>query len=317
MNPRAKKSQHQVDNKVTLLQFPSNHNMVHGTLLFFKKYEYSNNRDVKNTKEIFVGSNNIKSSILLPLPDQLIDTNNINIGTFELGMSGAATAAGASKSAAGLEGLQDQLVNLLKDPEMLKTGAEALGSSFLKEALSSIDSGAQKGLEVGFGSTRNPFTALTFDGVGLKTFTFNWTLAPSDGAESNEIHQIVKNIRKNIHPKYGSAVDKLVTQAQNNNVNLSETTQSRIFLQYPSVCYPMIIGSRSLIFKPCMVSQFTVDYAGGGELAFHEFGDPAVVKISMTLQEMQIWTSEDYMQSENTAWDLGDTGSSATPYFVR
>ena len=40
--------------------------------------------------------------------------------------------------------------------------------------------------------------------------------------------------------------------------------------------------------------EYQVDYSGGGELAFLEGGDAAAVKITMTMQEMQIWTREDY-----------------------
>ena len=43
-----------------------------------------------------------------------------------------------------------------------------------------------------------------------------------------------------------------------------------------------------------MINRVDVDYAGGGEVAFLEGGNAAVIKLSVTMQEMQMWTREDY-----------------------
>ena len=43
-----------------------------------------------------------------------------------------------------------------------------------------------------------------------------------------------------------------------------------------------------------MINRVDVDYAGGGELAFLEGGNAAALKLSVTMQEMQMWTREDY-----------------------
>ena len=55
-----------------------------------------------------------------------------------------------------------------------------------------------------------------------------------------------------------------------------------------------------------MINRVDVDYAGGGELAFLEGGNAAALKLSVTMQEMQMWTREDYggesqIVSNNTA----------------
>ena len=45
-----------------------------------------------------------------------------------------------------------------------------------------------------------------------------------------------------------------------------------------------------------MINRLDVNFGAGGELAFLEGGDPAIVKCSMSMTEMQIWTREDYAE---------------------
>ena len=49
-----------------------------------------------------------------------------------------------------------------------------------------------------------------------------------------------------------------------------------------------------------MINRVDVDYAGGGELAFLEGGNAAALKLSVTMQEMQMWTREDYGGASET-----------------
>ena len=53
--------------------------------------------------------------------------------------------------------------------------------------------------------------------------------------------------------------------------------------------------------KACMINRVDVDYAGGGELAFLEGGNAAALKLSVTMQEMQMWTREDYGGSSDVS----------------
>ena len=132
------------------------------------------------------------------------------------------------------------------------------------------------------------------DGVDLRTFTFNWTFIPKSRAETNAIKEIIRLFKYHSLPYY--------KDFKAGNVSAGGKT----FLSYPSVCLPLITGVDTIVMKACMINRVDVDYAGGGELAFLEGGNAAALKLSVTMQEMQMWTREDYggesqIVSNNTA----------------
>ena len=71
----------------------------------------------------------------------------------------------------------------------------------------------------------------------------------------------------------------------------------KAFLKFPKTVKIYLIGVDQnfyMKFKPSMVSNMTVDYAAGGTLGIMAGGKPAGVNISITLQELQIETANDY-----------------------
>jgi len=260
------------------LQFPSDLDQI-GTLLLFKKYSYGDRNlggrgGIQTTRP---GSGTtITDSLYLPLPEQMLDSTNVKIAGTELGGVGNFTSRAAQTFSGTdiLGNIKSTLQNL--DTEAI---ASSVGALMAKQALTTVGlQGAQQGIEAGLGTTFNPYAALTFEGVNLKNYTWNWVLAPKNRVETRTLHAIIKRLKINSLPYYKSLAG----------------SSGRVFLGYPNVCLPIISGVNTLVMKPCMVSNINVDYGGGGELAFLEGGDPAAVKIELTLQEMQIWTREDY-----------------------
>jgi hypothetical protein len=249
----------------------------HAVLLHFKEYSYNQRGSKKADKSIV-------SSILLPLPEQLLDAAGVKIAGVQLGAMGAAAASAAGASGGNF----NSLLSLLTNKESIETAMGVATAGILKEGLNAIGAqGAAKGIEAGMGATLNPFQALTFEGVDLKSYTFDWTFAPTSRTETDDLQKILKMMRKHIHPGYKTF----------GGDEAGIGTGGRAFLSYPDICHVTILGSPdgSLItFKPAMVGGLQINYAGGGETAFLEGGAPAAVKVSMNLTEMQIWTREDY-----------------------
>ena len=283
-SPDAIRHRRKTENQVNQLQFPSDLGDV-GMLLMFKKYSYGEKDSgvISNTRA------DLQDSLFLSLPDALIDAQGVRVSATELGLAGnAAASATAALSSGGLSALVDAVRGI---------GAKELAgqalSYFASEAATAIAPAVMQGVEAGAGAKRNPFQALIFDGVDLRTFTFNWTFVPKSRSESNNVSEIIRLFKYHSLPYY--------KDFKAGNV----TAGGRAFLSYPSVCLPLIKGVDTLAFKPCMINRVDVDYAGGGELAFLEGGNPAAFKLSVTMQEMQMWTREDYggvseVVSENT-----------------
>lgn len=275
--PESVRRSKQEKNQLVQYQFPSNLGEV-GMLLFFKQYSYGERETgaAGGVSTYNAASSNMLSSIYIPLPDQLLDATTVKVGPFELGISGASAATAINTIGGGLEAIEKSL-NGLDIGAILGTAA----AGAIKNAVSSIAPNVQKGIEAGAGAILNPFQALIFDGVDLKSYAWNWTFSPKSISETETLKSIIRTIKYHIHPYY-------------KELDVGVKAGGRAFLNYPSVCVPLITGVKTLVMKPCMISQFQVDYGGGGELAFLQGGEPAVVRISMTLSEMQIWTREDY-----------------------
>jgi hypothetical protein len=140
---------------------------------------------------------------------------------------------------------------------------------------------ATRNIDAGFGNTINPKAALYFEGVEMKTHTFNWTFAPSTERESTILKDIGNTIKKNILPSYGS---------------LTGAEEFRLLLNYPSVLDIFFLGidqSYFLHYKTCMVQQFNIDFTPQG-IALLKGGKPAMVNMNMNVIESDIHTSEDY-----------------------
>ncbi len=287
--PQEKRAQSRGARQIKQYQFPQDLG-THALLLIFDKYDYGNRRQINSTP-----SRIPQDSIMLPLPDNLTDPATFRVGATELGLWGAlsagATQLGKEIANSQINSVEDaqriarQIFGNQGAEDVLKSFGNAAMSSILQGALGAIAPNVQKGLEVGGGYSFNPYQAVAFDGVDLKTFQFDWTLAPSTRSESETIKRIINAIKYHIHPTY-----KQISGNQ-------QTVASRAFFEYPDVVNTFILGSPSeymFQFKPAMVSSFSVDYAGSGQHAFLEGGKPAVVKLSMSITEMEVWTKQDY-----------------------
>lgn len=317
--------------KNSLLSFPSTP-YPHGILLLFKEYDYSQTTGSGSystlTSGIYQslnqesGANVVNNqSIELPFPKSLSDQNGIKVNGFErsfaaerlssfaasaLGgtVAGAGNAAaGAVKDAAGagvdiLSKLKSVGENLNSPAGRDKIKSDLMNtlnmsgqnvSQVLTYLMQNYSGDIGRAMSAAGGAAVNPNETLAFEGVDLKSYTMQWDLFPENEQDSEGIKNIVTLIRQNILPSYGS-IDGL------GDVN-------RALLNYPSVVFIELLGvdpSHWQRFKPCMISNVTVDYGGGGQVSILKGGKPVAVSLSITFNELSIHTKEDYPDSVQT-----------------
>jgi len=280
------------------LNFPLNIG-AHSILLAFNKYAFvpPGERGLntlaggssRNRAGQFGPVPNGTDVIQLPLPANIQDTYSVRVAGHDMGIGGAAIASGASQFAGAGDISTGALGNILGEALPSVNWQQVLNPdldqasrnvSFLgRRAIDSLLSGASRAVDQGLGNTVNPKSSLFFEGVNLKQFDFNWTLAPTESAESDRIRDIITTIRRNILPTYGSAVGL-----------------NKVLLNYPSTVDIFFLGVDDNYFfkyKTCMVQQFQNNYTPNG-LSVVTGGKPAMVSMNMTLMEMDIHTSEDY-----------------------
>jgi hypothetical protein len=280
-----------------VLQFPEDLG-AHAMLLSFKKYSYRRPGTPNSLNRLTSSTLNPQqlsrtNSILVPLPQNIQDSYQVRVQRFDQGIAGEAIASAASTlgSSPGVMDIARSVAEgmpTINADAITKAVSEFDFSNLSRDAAflarRAIDSAAPqvgRNLDAGFGATINPKAALYFEGVEMKTHTFNWTFAPASERESTILKDIGNTIKKNILPSYGS---------------LTGAEQFRFLLNYPSVLDIFFLGvdqSYFLHYKTCMVQQFNIDFTPQG-IALLKGGKPAMVNMNMGVIESDIHTSEDY-----------------------
>jgi hypothetical protein len=308
------------------LFFPAS-GFPHGIQLIFKKYDYSDltlgvGANKTGRRSDFTSATETGLlAVELPMPSTLTDATGLNINGFERSFlesfiadtlapafEGNFSDIGSELMALGEAGMKGAIDTVFGDkaktPGQEKVAGQAsrIASFMGANAINSFSSGLGKALGASRGTAINPQSTLSFEGVQLRAFSFDWTLYPESKAEAEAIKKIIRSIKRNILPTVQS-----VTGASKDGVagvegSLSGNTLARAFLTYPAVVSINLLGideSHFLRFKPCMCDNITIDYGASGEIIIAEGGVPQGVKLSMSFKELEIQTAEDYAEPKD------------------
>lgn len=265
---------------------------AHAMVFNFKSYEYRGGQPVTTI---------IDSSVALPLPSNIVDSYSIQVGPRELGIFGAAAADLSSRMNDG-----NGLINALG--ELASTTANGVSSAVNSSSLASTainatrylaragltalpgGSEVESGISAGTGTAINPHAAIVFDGISLKTHSFDWLLAPKSATESEQAKNIINTFKKAALPSYTNPLGASSSTG---------TSFDRALLKYPSMVDIFFVGLNQeyyFYFKTCMINNITVDYAPQGQSLFKGEGGsrPVMMNFKVDLTEAQIHTKEDY-----------------------
>ena len=262
---------------------------AHNIVLVFRDYSYNPTAGVVGQRV----NRNTSASVVLPIPSNLQDTYSVQINPFELGSMGAVAAdamngqarniasdaasiaGNAYGGAAEAPGAGQAAGSLLSD---LRTAGTFVG----RNALDDLGIGGLAGaIDVATGTAVNPHVTLRFEGVNLKSHTFNWQMSPRNAREAETLKNLINYIRGRMLPEYDGAG--------------GNSAISRGLLKYPSLVDVFFTGidqNYFYYFKPCMIQNFTTDYTPNG-IALNRGGKPSFINLSLQLTEAAIHTRND------------------------
>ena len=290
----------------------------HGIQLIFKKYDYKNlvlgAQGVKSKSQFSSATETGILAVELPMPTTLTDATGLSVNGFERtflesfiadtlapAFEGSFSDIGAELMALGEAGMKGAIDTVFGDKAKTPGQVDAAGqasriASFMgRNALNSFSSGLGKAMGASSGTAINHQATLSFDGVNLRSFQFDWTLYPESKEEAEAIKKIIRSIKRNILPEIQDVTGGTGVAAIEGS--LSGNKLARAFLTYPAVVSINLLGideSHFLRFKPCMCANLTIDYGASGEIIVAEGGVPQGVKLSMSFKELEIQTAEDY-----------------------
>lgn len=246
-------------------------------------------------------------SIYLPFPSSVTDQYGASWNREDLFFGGEAMRQGlneAMKSADGTKsveniftsGTADKLGNAVSrginkfaaDPTgALKTGL-AVGGTY---ALTGMGGPLASAAKASFNVTTNPYPVMTFQGTGFKSFGFSWTFYPESKKESETIKKIIGYFRREMLP---------------------ETLKNTPSIMANPAIFEVFINPDIKQFKRCVITGLDVNYTPAGPAFVKEFPlkdgspflEPAAITMSISLQEIEIWTANDFYADEDKDFDF-------------
>ena len=251
----------------------------------------SDNVDLRKSRKGLTGFNSVLStttritdSIAIYLPPNVTSDTGVEYTDTDMGIVGMAAAGGVD------------LVNAIRRDDLAGAGtaimnvAKKFGVNAAKRiiggvvgAAADVDSAAiGQFAEKAFGQATNPFMEVLFQGVGMRSFTYNFTFSPRNEDETNDVQTIIKMFRFHMLPEL---------QGQN-----------KTFMTLPSTfdIHYMYQGKDSDIhtenqfytkIATCVLKGCNVDYTPDGVKSF-DSGAPTQIKMNLTFQETEMLTKQ-------------------------
>ena len=243
-------------------------------------------------------------TILLPIPSQLQDTNNVVYGDSK--MNGLA-AAGVQLAADSMQTLGEQIANaenpdLSKEADTFRTqlrknlgggkGSEAMlvaGDIVTKklaaEAVNIFGANVTVNqlLARGTGEILNPNMELLFSDVTIRNFRFSFKLTPRNPKEAEQVKLIIRAFKRNMAPQAQGGV------SGSGNFFLRAPNVFKLRYRSGAKDHPFLNK-----FKQCFLTDMQTTYTGDGVYSTYDDGTPVSMQLDLSFKELQPIYDIDY-----------------------
>lgn len=201
-------------------------------------------------------------------------------GIPELGKLGAMAGIFGNAGVFGEEGK-----NLLKNERTGMVIGSAVSSRLL--SLGGVNVSPEALLARGLGVIPNQNMELLFNSPTLRTFVFNWKLAPRDEYEANKINNIIRFF------KQGMAVKTTASRAGGSSLLLG--TPNVFKLKFMTRDKTQLLGVGRI--KECAITGCSVNYTPEGKWTAYDLGQPSSILLTLRMQELEPIYASDYINN--------------------
>tara|TARA_A100001515_G_scaffold95138_1_gene76243 strand:+ start:230 stop:1564 length:1335 start_codon:yes stop_codon:yes gene_type:complete len=249
-------------------------------------------------------------TILLPIPSQLQDTNNVvygdskmnglaalGVSKVEEAMKGMGTALAQQESfdLTGFnKGVQEGLTKGLGGDRStsLATAADVLTKKLAAEAVNIFGANVTPNqlLARGNGEILNPNMELLFSDVTIRNFRFSFKLTPRNKKEAEQVKLIIRAFKRNMAPQAQGGVS--------DGANFFLRTPNIFKLRYRTgnKDHPFLNK-----FKQCFLTDMQTTYTADGVYSTYDDGTPVSMQLDLSFKELQPIYDIDYDSSPGTA----------------
>ena len=223
----------------------------------------------------------VTDSVALYLPPNVQDSTSATYNGFATGVVGLAAAGGANFLQAmrdeDFERASKSFVNVGKG---LTMEAIKKSSAALVESLTDSE-GSIELVNSAFGQATNPYMEVLFDQMALRGFTYNFTFAPRNKAETDQVQRIIQLFRFHMAPELKGANNRFLTLPSTFDIHYMYQMEDGVASE--NDFYNRI--------ATCVLESCTVDYTPDGVKSFAS-GAPTQIKMSLTFKETELLTKD-------------------------
>ena len=223
----------------------------------------------------------ITDSIALYLPPNVADSTSAAYNGFATGVVGMAAAGGAN------------LIDAMKrdDFEAAAKSLVSTGRGIAEEGLKKAAVGIVEGLtdaegtgeliNKAFGQADNPYMEVMFDKMALRSFTYNFTFAPRNKDETDDVQKIIHMFRFHMSPELKGQANRFLTLPSTFDIHYMYQMEDGVATE--NDFYNKI--------ATCVLESCNIDYTPGGVRSFAD-GAPTQITMALQFKETELLTKE-------------------------
>ena len=249
------------------------------------------------------------AGIKMPMPNNMMDENgrNWNDESMSTKQLGAVQMASKNVIASTLTndfgGVGPLARNLAINADLLtQTGTQGgIAAEKISQLAANTGLSADEIMQRSVGIIANSNTELLFAGVMLRSFEYQWTMSPRNRLEAANVRMIIRAFKQWSAPKKSRKADRAA------NTDVGRAGGPSFFLGTPNIFRLRFVtnGNRNILgvnkFKPCALTNVSLNYTPEGQWLAYENGMPIAVTMSLRFAELEPIYDTDY--SEDVAFD--------------
>jgi len=223
----------------------------------------------------------VSDSVAIYLPPNVQDNTTATYNDMQTGMLGYAAASGLDFTKfmgnKDYEGAAKALTGGLAG---FATEAAKRAAAGLAEALAGAEGATQLANRV-FGQADNPYMEVLFETMNVRSFTYNFTFAPRNEEERDDVQAIIQLFRFHMAPELQGAQSRFLTLPSEFDIHYMY--QAKDGTNSENDYYNKI--------ATCVLENVAVDYTPGQVRSFAD-GSPTQITMGLTFKETETLTKD-------------------------
>ncbi len=245
----------------------------------YQQSKYGQSGGVNST---FKTTTRITDSVALYLPPNVQDSTSAGYNDAQTGIVGLVAAGGGQfLDAMRRNDYQAAASQLIGGVKAISEEALIRSSAGIVDLLSGGEGDTLGLANKVFGQATNPYMEVLFDSMAFRNFTYNFTFAPKNAQERDDVQDIIKLFRFHMAPELKGPQHRFLT--------LPSTFDIHYMYQHDKD-YASENNFYSKI-ATCVLKDVNVDYTPNGVKSFQD-GSPTQINMSLSFQETEILTKQ-------------------------